>query len=166
MTTERPSHEALEAWIKRSWDHRPPFTYEVLVEMWQAEQASRAKARETDWREKKLDELGRRVTALERILGPGGKRLIEDIATGVGAALGKSRAQERGRILGEVEARGYVSYRGTWDEGVGYEKGAMVSCGGAGWISVAPVEKGARPGRAAEWRLAVKGDGARPPVVA
>jgi hypothetical protein len=158
MTAERPSPAVLEEWVTRSWDHRPPFTYECLVEMWQEEQASRAKAREADWRSQQLDELRRRVAALERALGPGGRRLADDLIAGIGGALGKIRAQDRERLLAEVERRGFVTYGGVWDEATEYPRGALVTHGGAAWVALTPAEKGLRPGKAPAWRLAVKGE--------
>jgi hypothetical protein len=166
MTAERPSPAVLEEWVRRSWDHRPPFTYECLIEMWRAEQASRAKARETDWRSQQIDELRRRVATLERILGPRGKRLTDDIAAGVGAALGKARTQDRERVLAEVEKRGYCTYGGVWDESTAYARGALVTHGGSAWVALTTAEKGLRPGKAPAWRLAVKGESSRGPTAA
>jgi hypothetical protein len=160
MTAERPSPAVLEDWIAKSWDRRPPFTYEALVAMWREEQAARAEAHEKDYRARQLDELRQRVAALERVLGPHGKSLIGDIAEGFGAVLGKARAAERERILAEVdkrfEERAPLSYAGVWSEGVAYRKGSMVTHAGSAWIALAGVEPGAKPGRAPEWRLAVK----------
>ena len=65
-------------------------------------------------------------------------------------ALSEARANE-------LEARGFVTYRGTWDEALDYARGAMVTHAGSTWIATGPCAKGARPARAAEWRLAVKG---------
>jgi hypothetical protein len=156
MIAERPSAAVLEEWVRRSWDHRPPFTYEALVEMWHDEQRSRAKARETDWRSQQLDELGRRVAALERILGPHGKRLTDDLVAGIGEALGKIRVQDRERILGEVERRGYCTYRGVWSPEATYPIGSLVTCKGAAWAALGDVPKGVRPGSDPAWQLAVK----------
>jgi hypothetical protein len=166
MTAERPSPDVLEEWIARSWDQRPPFTYECLIEMWQAEQESRAKAHETDYRSKQLDELGRRVAAIERLLGPGCKRLIGDMAKGFGEALAKARVAERERLLAEVEARGYLSHKGIWDSGQAYPAGAVVTDHGSVWCAVTRCEAGERPSRAPGWRLMAKGDAGKAPVVA
>jgi hypothetical protein len=166
MTTDRPSPAVLEEWIARSWDRRPPFTYECLIEMWQEEQASRAKRETEDWRTKEVVELRQRVAALERALGPGGRRLTDDLIAGIGQALGKIRAQDRERLLAEIEQRGFARYCGTFDETVEYSRGAMVTHAGSTWVATGPVTKGARPGRAAEWRLTAKGDANKPPVVA
>jgi hypothetical protein len=159
-----PSPEVLEEWITRSWDRRPPFTHEALVEMWREEQASRAKAHETDYRARQLDELRRRVAAIEALLGPGCKRLIGDIAKGFGQALGQSRTRERERLLAEVEKRGFVTYSGVWDEATDYARGTLVTHGGSAWVALTPAEKGLRPGKAPAWRLAVKGESGKAPV--
>jgi hypothetical protein len=127
MTADRPSPAVLEEWIARSWDRRPPFTYECLVEMWREEQRTRAKARERDYRAQQLEELRRRVAALERILGPRGRRLTDDLIDGIGQALGKIRAQDRERLLAEIEGRGYLSHKGVWDSDQAYPAGAVVT---------------------------------------
>jgi hypothetical protein len=155
-----PSPEVLEEWITRSWDRRPPFTHEALVEMWREEQASRAKAHETDWRSRQLEELRRRVAALEAVLGSGGRKLIDELAKATGDVLGRARQLERERLLAEVdkrlEERAPLSYAGVWSESAAYRKGAMVTHAGSAWIAVGGVEPGSKPGRAPEWRLAVK----------
>jgi hypothetical protein len=164
MTAERPSPAVIEEWVARSWDRRPPFTYEALVEMWREEQASRAKAHEKDYRSKQLDELRRRVGQLEALLGPHGKRLVDELAKGFGQALGQSRTRERKRLLAEVEKRGFVTYGGVWDESTDYARGALVTHGGSAWVALTPAEKGLRPGKAPAWRLAVKGESGKAPV--
>ena len=40
------------------------------------------------------------------------------------------RKEDRERILGEVERRGFVTYGGVWDEGTDYARGALVTHGG------------------------------------
>jgi hypothetical protein len=139
------------------WDRRPPFRHDVFVEMYLDEQAARAKREAEDWRTHEVVELRRRVAQLEKILGPRGRRLAGDLIAGIGEALGKIRVQDRERLLGEIDSRGYCRYVGTWDEGADYNRGAMVTCAGSTWIATGPCAKGVRPGRAAEWRLAVKG---------
>jgi hypothetical protein len=155
----------LEEWVVRSWDRRPPFTHEALVEMWREEQASRAKAHETDHRARQLDEVRRRVAAIEALLGPGCKRLIGDIAKGFGQALGQSRTRERERLLAEIEKRGYLSHKGTWDSSQAYPAGAVVTDHGSVWCAVTRCEAGERPSRAPSWRLMAKGDAGKAPVV-
>jgi hypothetical protein len=166
MSVDRPSAQALEEWIAKSWDRRPPFSYDCLVEMWKDEQVARAREREKDWRSKQLDELRQRVAQLERILGPRGKRLTGDLIAGIGKALAEIREQDRARILGEIEARGFVTYGGVWDETVEYPRGALVTHGGSAWVALTPAEKGLKPGKAPAWRLAVKGEsGSKGPTV-
>ncbi|MCE3248554.1 MAG: hypothetical protein K0R41_2379 [Geminicoccaceae bacterium] len=135
-----------------------------LQERWQREDAAALNAQ--DYRVKEVADLQARVARLERLLGPGGKRLAGGLAKATGDALRRIRTEERERILGEVEKRGYVSYRGTWDEGADYARGAMVTCAGSTWIAVGPIDKGERPGRGASWRLAVKGESGKGPTIA
>jgi hypothetical protein len=135
-----------------------------LVQKWSREDAAAADAQ--DWRTREVAELRQRVAALERIIGPNGKRLVRGVAAATGDALAQIRIEERAHAAAELERRGFVSYRGTFDEGVAYERGSMVTHAGSTWIAVGPVEKGERPGRGASWRLASKGESSRAPGAA
>jgi hypothetical protein len=128
---------------------------------WQSEDAATFAAE--DYRVKEVAALHQRVAVLERLLGPGGRRLAEV----TGDALRRIRTEDRALLLGEVERRGYVTYAGVWDEGTDYVRGAMVTHGGSAWVALTPAEKGLRPGKAPVWRLAVKsGEAGKAPVVA
>jgi hypothetical protein len=130
--------------------------------MWREEQVARAREREKDWRSQQLDDLRRRVAALEAVLGPGGKHLIGGIAEGFGAVLGKARVAERERVLAEVEKRGYCAYRGVWSPEATYPLGSLVTCKGSAWAALGEVPKGIRPGSDPVWQLAVKsGEGSK-----
>jgi hypothetical protein len=137
---------------------------DALEERWQAE--DRAWREAADWRTQQVRDLTNRVAQLEKILGPRGRRLADDLIAGIGEALGKIRVQDRERILGEVEKRGCVTYGGVWDETTEYPRGALVTHGGSAWVALTPVEKGLKPGKAPAWRLAVKGESSRGTVVA
>jgi hypothetical protein len=153
----RPSIAVLEAWIEANWPHgRPPWAYEVFKEAYIEEQRHRAVERTRDWRAREVAELRARVAKLERILGQNGKNLIDGISKAAGTVIRNVRAEDRERLLGEIESRGYVMYAGIWDEGVEYARGSMVSCAGSVWVALTPIEKGLRPGKAPAWRLAVK----------
>jgi hypothetical protein len=134
-----------------------------LQERWQLEDDAVLAAQ--DYRVKEVTELRARVAKLEKILGRGGENLINGISKAAGTVLRRLRAEERERILGEIEARGYVTYGGVWDEGSPYTKGSLVTHAGGAWVAVAPVAKGERPGKGPSWKLAVKAD-SRAPVTA
>jgi hypothetical protein len=133
-----------------------------LVKRWSSEDAAALDAE--DWRTREVAELRQRVAALERLLGPGGKRLIGELAKATGDALRLVRQEERAHTAAELERRGYMAYRGTWDESAAYDRGSMVTHGGSVWVALTPTEKGLRPGKAPAWRLAVKGEGKMPGV--
>jgi hypothetical protein len=133
-----------------------------LVKQWSSEDAAALDAE--DWRTREVAELRQRVAALERLLGPGGRRLAGGITRATGDALREIRTQDRTHILGEVERRGYLSYGGVWDEAATYQRGALVTYGGSAWVALTPAEKGLSPGRAPTWRLAIKGESKMPGV--
>jgi hypothetical protein len=133
-----------------------------LQERWQSEDAATLAAE--DYRVKEVAALHQRVAALERLLGPGGRRLAGGITRATGDALREIRTQDRTHILGEVERRGYLSYGGVWDEAATYQRGALVTYGGSAWVALTPAEKGLSPGRAPTWRLAIKGESKMPGV--
>jgi hypothetical protein len=138
---------------------------DALDERWRAEDAAWREA--ADWRTQQVRDLTQRVAALERVLGPGGKRLIDDLVAGIGTALGKIRAQDRESILGEIERRGYCTYRGVWSPEATYPIGSLVTCKGATWAALSDVPKGVRPGSDPAWQLAVKsGEASRGTVAA
>jgi hypothetical protein len=134
-----------------------------LQERWQRENAAAADA--ADYRTKEVAALRQRVAAIERIIGPNGKRLVQCVAAATGDALRQVRLEERAHAAAELEKRGFVSYHGVWDEAAEYPRGALVTQGGSAWVALTPAEKGLRPGKAPAWRLAVKGlDGKGPGV--
>jgi hypothetical protein len=107
----RPSIAVLEAWIEANWPHgRPPWAYEVFKEAYIEEQRHRAVERTRDWRAREVAELRARVAKLERILGQNGKNLIDGISRAAGTVIRNVRAEDRERLLGEIESRGYVMY--------------------------------------------------------
>jgi hypothetical protein len=129
------------------------------AEDWAADQAA-------DLRTREVVELRSRIAVLERVLGPGGRRLGGDLAKGFGDALRKIRQADRAAILGELEQRGFVTYGGVWDENSTYARGALVTHAGSAWVALTPAEKGLRPGKAPAWRLCIKsGDGKGPLTV-
>jgi hypothetical protein len=138
------------------------FDVDRLQERWQREDAAAETA--ADYRIKEVIELRQRVAALERLLGPGGKRLIGGLAKATGDALRLVRQEERAHAAAELERRGFMSYHGVWDEAAEYPRGALVTHGGSAWVALTPAEKGLRPGKAPAWRLAVKGEGRMPGV--
>src|SRR5687767_7115806 len=74
---------------------------DVLQQRWAAEDWSAAQA--VDWRNKEVADLRSRVAALERILGPGGRRLGSEVAKATGTALRQIRQDDRAAIWGEIE---------------------------------------------------------------
>jgi hypothetical protein len=162
----KPTVAVLEAWIEASWPHgRPPWAYEVFREMYTEEQRHRAVEQAKDWRNREITELRARVAKLEKILGRRGENLINGISKAAGITIRNVRAEDRERLLGEIESRDYVTYAGTWDETAEYARGALVTHAGGAWVAVAPVAKGERPGKGPSWKLAVKSD-SRAPVTA
>jgi hypothetical protein len=135
-----------------------------LVKQWSSEDAAALDAE--DWRTREVAELRQRVAALERLLGPGGRRLAGGITRATGDALREIREQDREHLLGELEKRGFVTYGGVWDEAAEYPRGALVTHGGSVWVALTPAEKGLRPGKAPAWRLAVKGESGKGPTIA
>jgi hypothetical protein len=130
------------------------FDVAQLQVKWQSEDAAAADAQ--DHRVKEVTELRARVAALERRLG--------GFAKATGDALREIREQDRAHLLSEVAKCGFVRYGGVWDAAADYARGAMVTHAGSTWIATGPCEKGARPGKAAEWRLAVKSADTMPGV--
>jgi hypothetical protein len=165
-----PTEDELDRWIAAGWDRPPLFTRAAMREMFLDEKARHAARDAADWRTKEVADLRRRVARLEGVLGTGGKRLIDELASGFGRALSRSRTREREQLLAEVEKRfeerALLSYAGVWSEGVAYRKGSMVSHAGSAWVAIGGVEPGAKPGRAPEWRLAVKSGESKGTVVA
>jgi hypothetical protein len=133
-----------------------------LKERWQREDAAALDAE--DYRAKEVAELRARVAALERLLGPGGRRLAGGITRATGDALRQIRQEERAQTAAELERRGYVSYGGVWDEAAAYPRGALVTHGGSVWVALIAAEKGLCPGKAPVWRLAVKGESKVPGI--
>ena len=131
--------------------------YEVaeLHKRWQQEDivlASMADARHCE-----LAELRGRVAVLERVVGPGAKAIIDPMMEAIVDILGRVLHKERQLIFAELEAKGLLCYAGTYDDAAAYQRGALVSHAGSGWIAIAPISKGSRPGKSADWRLAIKG---------
>jgi len=135
-----------------------------LQERWQLEDDAVLAAQ--DYRIKEVADLRARVAKLEKILGRSGENLINGISKAAGIAIRNVRAEDRERILGEIEDRGYVTYAGTWDETAEYPRGSLVTHAGGAWVALTPVEKGLRPGKAPAWRLAVKGESGKGPTIA
>jgi hypothetical protein len=129
---------------------------------WQREDAAALDA--AGWRAREVAELHQRVAALERLLGPGGKRLVGGLAKATGDALRRIRTEDREHILGEVAKAGYLSHRGVWASDQAYPAGAVVTDHGSVWCAVVRCEPGERPARAPAWRLMAKGEGKMPGV--
>ena len=156
-----PTEAELDRWIAEGWDRPPVLARSVLREMYLDEKARDVARDAADWRTKEMVDLRRRVSQLEAVLGRDGRKLVDELAKGFGAAIAQSRIRERERMLAEVEARGYVTYCGVYDEATDYARGALVTHGGSAWVALTPAEKGLRPGKAPVWRLAVKGESSR-----
>jgi hypothetical protein len=90
-----------------------------------------------------LATLKRRVAQLEK--------KFSDLPDAFGAALAAFVGNE-----------GFMKYAGTFDaDNEGYSKGSVVAHDGASWVAITQTVKGAKPGRAPEWRMTAKGDGGR-----
>jgi hypothetical protein len=128
-----------------------------LVKRWSSEDAAALDAE--DYRVKEVAALHQRVAALERLIGPDGRRLASGIIRATGDALRKIRTQDREHVLREIERRGYLTHKGIWTSDQAYPAGAVVTDHGSVWCAVTRCEPGERPARAPAWRLMAKGEG-------
>jgi hypothetical protein len=132
----------------------------ALDEKWRieddaAEQAAKAAA---DWRDAEVRELRARVRRLEHFIEAPDDGLVELLAMTIGHA--------RKDILGQIEGRNLMAYKGVWSADTEYPVGSFVTDAGGGWVAVGPVEKGSRPGRGPAWKLAVKSPQPKEPAIA
>jgi hypothetical protein len=124
----------------------------ALDEKWRLEDAAAEQAQ--SWQARQAADHERRLAYVEDILENEISKLLVTVIKTV-----------KKDILDQIEGQGYVRYAGTWDADAEYARGTLITHDGSGWIATGPVTKGAKPGRAAEWRLAVK-SGAKEPALA
>jgi hypothetical protein len=119
-----------------------------------AEQAASAAS---DWRDQELHELRARVHRLEHFVEAPDDGLVELLAHVIRDA--------KKDLLGQIERRNLMSYRGVWSADTEYPAGSFVTDAGGGWVATGDCEKGSRPGKGPNWRLAIKGS-VKEPVLA
>jgi hypothetical protein len=109
--------------------------------------------RQEAFKESGIAQLLQRVTALEMKPHPGLRKKDLDL---IMAAVGKAIADY---VAEAIHKSGLMRHMGTWEADKSYGKGACVINDGATWLAIADTSKGARPGKALEWRMIAKGDG-------
>jgi len=103
--------------------------------------------------------LHRRLAALEKLLGPKGRKWTAHWVKVLGDVI-------RLYVGEQLEQRGLLSYKGVWDQGQVYKTGSLITHSGSAWIAVAPCAAGEQPGKAAGWRLAIKASSQKEPGIA
>ena len=123
----------------------------------------------------RLAALERRLTGIERTLGPGGQALINGIIPALGEVVAEIKRDVNGLLVAvhrrdqtavntmvkdlvtkELEAFGACRFAGVWRGPVDYRPNELVSHGGSLWLSLIS-SRAVRPGSAPiAWRMVTK----------
>jgi hypothetical protein len=152
------AENGFDAWLAEQWqpgENRP-------IPLWLSNREAARKVYESlpattvPEANRELDDLRRRVAALERRVSDSGT-LIQ----GVGNAMGRQRKQIRENEIAEIERRvaelerSRVKYHGVHEHGVLYPEGSMVTRAGSLWYATKETREAPGEGATA-WTLAVK----------
>lgn len=166
----RGNGSTLDDWIEQSWpDGAPPWTRDAFADLYREEQRQAAAEKRQTLEAQKIARLERenanlhkRLARLERLVGPGGKTLVNTIAKGFGPAVRQRLEELHGLMeprIADLESRpSGLQYEGVWSAEREYPAGSLVTHSGAGYVAIAVATKGEKPGTGGNWRLAVKSD--------
>jgi hypothetical protein len=110
--------------------------------------------------------LGRRVKALEFLVGFKDKPCSGVIGDAVGLAMATLRKELREEFDKKFEPRiealeqrpTGLQWKGTWSPGIAYPGSAVVIENGTAWVALEPTCPGEKPGAGGQWRLMLKSD--------